>query len=42
LRFDSSDYFAESWFRFPAGDSFKMHATEDCLIWQKTGHLPSD
>lgn len=42
LRFDSSDYSAESWFRFPAGDSFKMHAIEDCRIWQKIGHLPSD
>jgi hypothetical protein len=40
--FDSSDYAAESWFRFPAGDRFNMQATEDCLIWQKTGHLPTD
>jgi hypothetical protein len=42
LSFDSSNYGAESWFRFPAGDEFKMQATEDCLIWQKTGHLPTD
>ena len=42
LRFDSSDYSAESWFRFPAGDSFKMQAVGNCLIWQKTGHLPTD
>lgn len=40
LRFDSAHYAAESWFRFPAGDNFKMQARSDCLIWQKTGHLP--
>ena len=40
LRFDSSDYGAESWFRFPAGDSFKMKTADNCQIWQKTGHLP--
>lgn len=41
LRFDLSDYGVESWFRFPAGDSFKMRAVDNCQIWQKSGHLPS-
>ena len=38
--FENADYQDESWFRFAAGDKFSMQATEDCLIWQKTGHLP--
>ena len=41
LRFEAADYIAESWFRFPAGDNFKIHATESCTLWQKTGHLPT-
>lgn len=41
LRYESSDFPVESWFRFPAGDGFKVHAIEDCVVWQKTGHLPS-
>ena len=41
LRCESSDFPAESWFRFPAGDGFKVHAIEKCVVWQKTGHLPS-
>ena len=40
LRHESSDFPAESWFRFPAGDEFKVQAVENCVVWQKTGHLP--
>ena len=42
LRFNSSNFPTESWLRFPAGDRVQMRAAQDCLIWQKTGHLPSD
>ena len=40
LSFENADYQDESWFRFAAGDKFSMQATDDCLVWQKTGHLP--
>jgi hypothetical protein len=39
---ERSGYEAESWWRYPAGDTLEMNATSDCLIWQKTGHLPDD
>ena len=42
LAFESRNYEDESWFRFAAGDTFSMQATEPCIIWQKTGHLPPD
>ena len=40
LKFDGDDYQPESWFRFPERDSFEMVVAEDCVVWQKTGHLP--
>jgi quercetin dioxygenase-like cupin family protein len=42
LQFENLNYAAESWFRFPAGDSFRMKAIEDCTIFQKRGHLPAN
>lgn len=40
LTFEQEDYPKESWFRFAAGDKLIVRATENCLVWQKTGHLP--
>ena len=42
LTFENLRYATESWFRFPAGDSFRMKAIEDCVIFQKRGHLPAN
>lgn len=39
IHFENSKYPAESWFRFPAGDAFELNVIDDCVIWQKTGHL---
>ena len=41
LRFEDVSYVTESWFRFPAGDSIRMTAIDDCLVFQKCGHLPA-
>ncbi len=32
---------AESWLRFPAVQKNRLLASSDCLLWVKTGHLPS-
>lgn len=42
LQFENASYTTESWFRFPAGDSFGMTAIEDCSLFQKCGHLPAN
>ena len=42
LSVDGEKYPALSWFRLPAGDRLKIAVSDDCLVWQKTGHLPSD
>ena len=42
LQFEDLSYAEESWFRFPAGDSFRMTAIDDCVIFQKRGHLPAN
>lgn len=39
LSIDNSRYEPETWFRFPPGDSVRLQACTDCLIWQKSGHL---
>jgi hypothetical protein len=41
LQIDDRSYVTESWFRFPAGDAFRMTAIDDCLVFQKCGHLPA-
>ena len=41
LQIDDRSYVTESWFRFPAGDAFRMTAIDDCLVFQKRGHLPA-
>ena len=38
---DGSELAAESWIRFPAGQKNRLTASSDCLLWVKTGHLPS-
>lgn len=37
---DTARHSAETWFRLPAGDRLRFEALSDCLVWQKTGHLP--
>jgi len=41
LSWDSRDWPAESWLRFPEGDTAVLAADEDALVWVKTGHLPA-
>jgi hypothetical protein len=38
---EGSELAAESWIRIPAGQTNRLTATSDCLLWVKTGHLPS-
>ena len=38
---EGSELAAESWIRIPAGQTNWLTATSDCLLWVKTGHLPS-
>ena len=38
---EGSELAAESWIRFPAGQKNRLTASSDCLLWVKTGHLPS-
>ena len=38
---EGSELAAESWIRFPAAQKNRLTATSDCLLWVKTGHLPS-
>ena len=40
VQFEGTDYPAESWFRFPDGDAIVMNVLEECVIWEKSGHLP--
>jgi len=41
LSLDDTRMNGESWARLPAGDKVRVHTLSDCLVWQKTGHLPS-
>jgi anti-sigma factor ChrR (cupin superfamily) len=38
---EGSELAAESWIRIPAGQKNRLTAISDCLLWVKTGHLPS-
>ncbi len=42
LEHDGRHFPAESWFRFPQGDNYRLIAVGDVTIWQKTGHLQAD
>ncbi len=38
---EGTDLAAESWLRIPADQKSRLVASSDCLLWVKTGHLPS-
>ena len=40
IRYDDENLPAESWLRFPAGQSADLHARADSVLWVKRGHLP--
>ena len=42
IRFDGEDLPAESWLRLPAGQPADLDALEDCVLWEKCGHLPTE
>jgi hypothetical protein len=42
LQFENQLCDAESWFRFPAGDSFQIITIKDIIIFEKCGHLPAN
>lgn len=42
VRYDDEILPAESWLRFPAGQSADLHARADTILWVKRGHLPAD
>jgi len=42
MQFENLNYGTESWFRFPAGDSLRMTVIDDCVVFQKRGHLPAN
>ena len=41
ISYDGEVLPAESWLRFPAGQTADLHITADCVLWVKSGHLPS-
>jgi len=41
IEVDGDEMPAESWLRLPPGDTVTVVATEDSLLWLKTGHLPA-
>jgi hypothetical protein len=36
---NAGSYHAGSWLRFPGGSNHCLYATEDTLVWKKSGHL---
>ncbi len=42
IRFDGEELPAESWLRLPAGQAADLDALEDCVLWEKCGHLPTE
>ena len=38
---EGSELTSESWLRIPADQKARLVASSDCLLWVKTGHLPS-
>jgi anti-sigma factor ChrR (cupin superfamily) len=41
IHYNDSNFPAESWLRFPAGQSADLHARAGAVLWVKRGHLPT-